>query len=160
MVNAIQIQCNDYLSKCCYTDGSPHNFQVKVGDFDFEVDLTEPAKNIIPMIKQIYREFAVLIFFVQSAKECADTIKDKDTYEYDETAKYFVKFCLNMYRDRDHSEKPRNGELNAMMDFALLPEYGFCLGKTQTVYNNHNKEQIQQNRDTYKKCGFKQKNIT
>ena len=75
-------------------------------------------------------------------------IKDKDTYEYNESAKYFVKFCLNIERDRKHSKKPRNGECNAMMDFALLPKYGFCLGKTQTVYKNHNKEQRQQNIDT------------
>ena len=30
-----------------------------------------------------------------------------------------------------------------MMDFALLPEYRFRLGKTQTVYKNYNKQQRQ-----------------
>ena len=50
--------------------------------------------------------------------------------------------------DSNQSGDPRNGDYNAMMDFALLPEYGFCLGKTQTVYNNHKKQQRQQQRDT------------
>ena len=50
--------------------------------------------------------------------------------------------------DSDQSKKPRNGDYNAMMDFSLIPEYGFCLGKTQTAYNNHKKQQRQQQIDT------------